>query len=29
MEGHDNIVQLLLERGAQINALGGEYGTAL
>ncbi|KAJ5675431.1 hypothetical protein N7462_008328 [Penicillium macrosclerotiorum] len=27
--GHDRIVQILLERGADVNAQGGDYGTAL
>ena len=29
LNGHDRIVQLLLERGADANAQGGEYGNAL
>lgn len=28
-EGHDQVVQMLLERGANINAKGGRYGSAL
>ena len=28
-EGHDKIVQLLLEKGAEVNAQGGHYGNAL
>ncbi|KAJ5827865.1 hypothetical protein N7447_004628 [Penicillium robsamsonii] len=28
-EGHDKIVQILLEDGADVNAQGGEYGNAL
>ncbi|KAK7219748.1 hypothetical protein V2G26_007751 [Clonostachys chloroleuca] len=28
-EGHETIVQLLVEKGADINAQGGEYGNAL
>jgi ankyrin repeat protein len=27
--GHDKVVEMLLERGANINALGGYYGNAL
>ncbi|KAF8507543.1 ankyrin repeat-containing domain protein, partial [Gautieria morchelliformis] len=27
--GHMEIFQLLLEQGADVNAMGGEYGTAL
>jgi ankyrin repeat protein len=29
INGHDRVVQLLLERGADVNAQGGEYGNAL
>ena len=29
IEGHENIVQLLLDRGAEVNAEGGKYGFAL
>ncbi|CAI7653375.1 unnamed protein product [Penicillium crustosum] len=29
LNGHDKIVQMLLERGADVNAQGGEYGNAL
>ncbi|KAL2859852.1 ankyrin repeat domain-containing protein [Aspergillus lucknowensis] len=28
-EGHENLVQMLLDRGANINTQGGEYGNAL
>lgn len=28
-EGHDKIVQMLLDKGAEVNAQGGEYGKAL
>jgi ankyrin repeat protein len=27
--GHDKIVELLLDKGADVNAQGGEYGNAL
>jgi hypothetical protein len=29
LNGHDKIVQMLLEQGADVNAQGGEYGSAL
>ena len=29
IQGHNKIVQILLERGADVNAQGGEYGNAL
>jgi hypothetical protein len=29
MRGHDAIVVALLDKGADVNALGGEYGIAL
>ncbi|KXH69232.1 receptor-interacting serine/threonine-protein kinase, partial [Colletotrichum salicis] len=29
LEGHDNIVQILLNKGADVNAQGGRYGNAL
>ena len=28
-EGHDRLIQLLLDQGAEVNAQGGEYGNAL
>ncbi|PKK42316.1 hypothetical protein CI102_12421, partial [Trichoderma harzianum] len=28
-QGHDKIVQMLLDKGANVNAQGGEYGNAL
>ncbi|RMZ87128.1 hypothetical protein DV736_g5644, partial [Chaetothyriales sp. CBS 134916] len=27
--GHETVVQMLLEKGADVNAQGGEYGNAL
>ena len=29
MGGHDKMVQMLLEKGADVNAQGGYYGNAL
>jgi ankyrin repeat protein len=29
IEGHEGLVQLLLDKGASVNARGGEYGNAL
>lgn len=29
LNGHDEVVQILVERGADINAQGGLYGNAL
>ena len=28
-EGHDEIIELLLSKGADVNAQGGKYGNAL
>jgi ankyrin repeat protein len=29
MKGHEKVVQMLLDRGADINTQGGHYGNAL
>ncbi|KAK3351879.1 hypothetical protein B0H65DRAFT_546880 [Neurospora tetraspora] len=28
-EGHKEVVEMLLDKGADVNAQGGDYGTAL